>query len=193
MRKGKTQDEPIDLDKVHQTSQPETEYWVKELGLSKHDEQVLSSGEWLNDQLIQAAMTLLRKQFPDQNGLQSTQILARNLQWLSSNTDFVQILHISQSHWVCASNIFSSPEVCDLYDSMPPVYSSTLTSQVAAMMKCQSPCFKLRHIDVQHQSSIRKIEKSSLYVAARVARSTFISLVDRLYAVWNVIFDDVKR
>ena len=134
------------------TRHPSLKLKVKELGLSKHDEQVLSSGEWLNDQLIQAAMTLLRKQFPDQNGLQSTQILARNLQWLSSNTDFVQISYISQSHWVCASNIFSSPEVCDLYDSMPPVYSSTLTSQVAAIMKCQSPCFKLRHIDVQHQS-----------------------------------------
>ena len=83
--------------------------------------QVLTSGEWLNDILIQAAMTLLKKQFPDQNGLQSTQILAKNLQWQSSNSDFVQILHVSQSHWVCSSNIFSSPEVCDLYNGMPPV------------------------------------------------------------------------
>ena len=74
---------------------------------------------------------------------------------LSSNSHFVQILHISQSHWVCASNFFPSPEVCDLNDSMPPVYTSTLTSQVAAIMKCQSPSFKLRHIDVQHQSGAR--------------------------------------
>ena len=47
--------------------------------------------------------------------------------------------------------------------------------------------------ETAYSCSIRKIEKPSLYVAARVARSTFISLVDRLYAVWNVIFDDVKR
>ena len=47
--------------------------------------------------------------------------------------------------------------------------------------------------ETAYSCSIRKIEKPSLYAAARVARSTFISLVDRSYAVWNAIFDDVKR
>ena len=95
-------------------------------------------------------MTLIKKQFPDQNGLQSTQILAKNLQWQSSNSDFVQILHVSQSHWVCSSNIFSSPEVCDLYSHLST--SAHLPVKLLQYMKCQSPSFKLRHIDVQHQS-----------------------------------------
>ena len=76
----------------------------------------------------------------------------KSLQRIFSGSQATQILHVSQSHWVCSSKIFPSPEVCDLYDSMPPVYTSTLTCQVAAIMKYQSPSFKLRHIDVQHQS-----------------------------------------
>ena len=51
--------------------------------------------------------------------------------------------------------------------------------------------------ETAYSCSFRKIEKGiekpSLYAAARVARSTSISLVDRSYAVWNAIFDDVKR
>ena len=37
------------------------------------------------------------------------------------------------------------------------------------------------------------LSKDSLYAAARVARSMSISLVDHLHAMWNAIFDDVKR
>lgn len=93
---------------------------------------------------IQAAVTLLKKQFPDQSyqrifsGNQATQTLLISMS-------------LSQSHWVCASNIFSSPEVCNIYDSMPPIYTSTLTCQVEHY-RCQSPSFNLRHINVQHQS-----------------------------------------
>ena len=48
------------------------------------------------------------------------------------------------------------------------------------------------YIETTHSCSFRKIEKPSLYMAARVARSTSILLVGRLHAVWNAIFDDIK-
>ena len=35
--------------------------------------------------------------------------------------------------------------------------------------------------------------KDSLYTAARVTRSTTILLVDRWHAMWNAIFNDIKR
>ena len=47
--------------------------------------------------------------------------------------------------------------------------------------------------ETAYSCSFRKIEKPSLYVAARVAQSMSISLVDRSHKVWNAIFDDVKR
>jgi len=132
--------------------QQEALYWIKPLGLMEEDRKRLVTGDWLSDNHISAALKLLKKQYPHQNGLQSTQLLAKKLQWQSSNTDFVQILHISANHWVCASNVFSPPGVCDIFDSMPATYSSTLIRQVAAMMKTPNPSFTLRYINVQMQT-----------------------------------------
>ena len=53
---------------------------------------------------------------------------------------------------MCISNIHSSPGVCDIYDSMPASKSSTLTKQVAAVMQCAEPSFKMRFVNVQMQS-----------------------------------------
>ena len=63
------------------------------------------------------------------------------------------------------------------------------------MTSCQLDCvfknaLETANSETAYSCSIRKIEKPSQYVAARVARSTFMSLVDRSYAVWNAIFDD---
>ena len=52
---------------------------------------------------------------------------------------------------MCVSNILSPPDACDVYDSLPPTFCSSVTTQVAAMLKCSSPQFTLRYIDVQHQ------------------------------------------
>ena len=38
-----------------------------------------------------AALKLLKKKYPQQNGLQSTQLLEKKLKWKSSNVDFVQV------------------------------------------------------------------------------------------------------
>ena len=135
----------IDLDKVKHLGQQVALYWIKPLGLKEEDRKHLVTGDWLSDNHISAVLKLLKKQYPHQNGLQSTQLLAKNLQWQASNTGFVQILHISANHWVCASNVFSPPGVCDVYDSMPATYSSTLIRQVAAMMKTLNPSFTLRY------------------------------------------------
>ena len=108
-------------------------------------------GHWLNDTHIMAASKLLKKKYPHQNGLQSTQLLAKKLEWKSSNVNFVQIIHISGNHWVCTSNMNSPPGVCDVYDSMAASNSPTLSRQVAAMMKCSEPALTLRYINVQMQ------------------------------------------
>ena len=81
-----------------------------------------------------------------------TQLLAKKLEWKSSNVNFIQIIHISGIHWVCTSNMNSPPGVCDVYDSMPASNSPTLSGQVAAMMKCSEPALTFRYINVQMQA-----------------------------------------
>ena len=106
-------------------------------------------GHWLNDTHIVAASKLLKKKYPHQNGLQSTQLLAKKLEWKSSNVNFVHIIHISGK--VCTSNMNSPPGVCDVYDSMTASNSPTLSRQVAAMMKCSEPA--LTHVQMQGGAS----------------------------------------
>ncbi len=146
------QKEVVELEKVAQTKQAETVYWVQSLGLSEEHRRKLIGGDWLDDVHIYAASTLLKKQYPHQNGLQYTQGLVKNLYWQCSNVDFIQILHVSGNHWVCASNSLSPPGVCDVYDSMPSSHSSVLARQVAAMMKSQASSFRLRQVNVQMQN-----------------------------------------
>lgn len=128
------------------------DYWVKSLSLTGEDRKCLLAGGWLNDGHIFAGLTLLKKKYSKQNGLMSTQLLAKKLEWKSSNVDFIQVVHISGNHWVCASNKHSSPGVCDVYDSMPASLSPTLSRQLAVMMKYHKPSFTVRFISVQMQS-----------------------------------------
>lgn len=95
---------------------------------------------------------LLRKQFPAQNGLQDTLELSKKLQWRSSSTDFVQIIHVSQNHWVCVSNCLTPPGVVEVYDSLPATFNATLLKQIAAIVRCEGEKFSVRIVDVQHQS-----------------------------------------
>ena len=127
-------------------------YWVQSLELTEADRKILVGGHWLTDNHIFAAMKLLKEKYPQQNGLASTQLLAKKLLWKSSNTDFVQIVHVSGNHWVCVSNKHCAPGVCDIYDSMPASNSPTLIRQVAAILKCTDPSFKMRYSNVQMQA-----------------------------------------
>ena len=46
----------------------------------------------------------------------------------------------------------SPPGVCDAYDSMVSCLSPTLSRQIAVIMRCPEPYFKVRFINVQRQS-----------------------------------------
>ena len=72
----------------------------------------------------------------------------------SSWENFVQILNVSRSHWICASNMYCLPSVVDVYDSIPAyslgVYS--LYKQLAAIMRYDGSELVVRFVDVQRQS-----------------------------------------
>ena len=99
-----------------------------------------------------AVNTLLKQQYPGQNGLQDTAVLSQHLEWESSNSNFVQILHVKPNHWVCASNVLSTPDTVEVFDSLPATFNSTLTTQVAAMLHSSLLKFTLHYIEVQHQN-----------------------------------------
>jgi hypothetical protein len=111
------------------TEQSQTYDWLPDLYLSHHEKSILQSDEWLNNAIIYAAQLLLRNQtkgeiFGWQSPLCS---IAQSFQFkhISSKSKFVQILHVSNCHWVTTSNIDTrngipySNSIC-IYDSGRP-------------------------------------------------------------------------
>ncbi len=127
-------------------------YWIETLLLFKTDKENLQNGGWLSDAHVYAASKLLKNQYPTQNGLLSPLPLYHNLVWKSSNTDFIQIINVCGHHWVCASNIGCPPNSCCVYDSLYPNYSTSLTNQLAAIMKTPEDSFVVKYMNVQQQA-----------------------------------------
>ena len=141
---------PIDLDLLE--TPPGAPVWVTELKLHMSDKDRIEDGDWLQHQHISAAQSLLRKQFPSQTGLQDTIVLAQKLSWNSRVEDFIQIVNISNNHWVCVTNINCPPDTIDVYDSMYATPSKTLLLQVGVIVRCQQDTFTVRMIDMQRQN-----------------------------------------
>lgn len=78
--------------------------WIKELNLLNSDRQsVLETKQPLNDRVINAAQTLLKKQYTEAQGLNNTIDVAAGKIFLTSEkkSNVVQILHDSaKNHWI---------------------------------------------------------------------------------------------
>ena len=73
--------------------------------LDEHDYDIISSPDgWLDCKIIQAAQICIKKVNPLIEGFQRPTLgRVRNFDVMTS--DFVQILHTGNSHWVCISSI----------------------------------------------------------------------------------------
>ena len=89
----------------------------------------------------------MKRQFPDQKGLQDTVVLEGALAWDDVPQRFTQIVFDrSRKHWVCVSNTFTDG-IVEIYDGLPTktlAVSKSVMRQVATIMKTQENSFKLR-------------------------------------------------
>ena len=132
---------------------PEFTSWVDNLGLSVADERVLLDGKWLTATHISAANTLLKSQFPSQNGLHDTCVLKQRGVWMSHSDGLVQIVHISAGHWACLSNKFSSEGNVELFDSLhtAPEEGDTIITQACSIVRTQMPSLTINVMNVGRQ------------------------------------------
>lgn len=110
--------------------------------------------KWLTDKHVRAVNSLLSSQFPTLNGLQDPlQVAIPDKPYESASNNFIQVINITNSHWVCASNVICPPGVVEVYDSKPnfSIGSSALHEQVAKILKTSENSFQLNHVDVQRQ------------------------------------------
>ena len=84
----------------------------------------LVDGHWLSCDVINHVQSLLKKQFPQQNGLQSTNVLKEGKKWKSVPEQFVQIINDS-SHWICTLNRNCRSGEVEISDSLMQTEIST--------------------------------------------------------------------
>ncbi len=114
---------------------------------------MIEDGKWLTDSHVNAFSKLVLKAFPKQNGFQNTLILSQFQNFNYSSQEFVQILNVSNSHWICVSNIFCPQDVVEVYDSLPFLSKNSwcVFKQVAKILKTQANSFEISYVDVQRQ------------------------------------------
>lgn len=91
--------------------------WTQHDGivLSEHGKVQLCSGKWLSDKHVIFAQSLLKKQFPQVNGLKSTLLLHKTQDKIKEG---VQIIHSQGNHWIVASILGCSGSVVKIFDSL---------------------------------------------------------------------------
>ena len=94
--------------------------WITCCGfiLTTQERNNLVNGGELSDRIINAAYAVLKKQFPDIGGLQSTLLQQKNCK-LTNSVDAVQIIHLSgRNHWAVISTIGCDTKMVNYYDSI---------------------------------------------------------------------------
>ena len=132
--------------------------WLSSLGLYQHDKDVLCSQQWLNDGIIHAAQTILKRENNNFHGLQSPQC-GRALTFKAlSREKYVQVLHVSNSHWITVSNvnILNAPEFDSVfvYDSMLPTkVDMNIKKQVCSLAKHSCSTLNFNIVNVMAQTN----------------------------------------
>ena len=72
---------------------------------------------WLNQKLINVGQKMLQAKFPDTEGLNDVGCSDTPTNSGKATTNFVQILNVDRSHWVCVSTKFCPPSTVNVFDS----------------------------------------------------------------------------
>ena len=107
---------------------------------------------WLSRRLINAGQMLLKKKFPKVGGLHDVGKMQTGT-FEQEHSEFVQVLHCYESHWVLATNKNCKEKQIIIYDSNRSGDVSLDTKEaIASMIKISHPYFYLTFPDVQQQT-----------------------------------------
>ena len=147
---------PIDLTEQTTSIYLNQEKWKICCGihLTQEDKNILlSSDEWLNDNIVNASQFMLKQQHPVVGGLQST-TLAKSFAMEPQTGEFVQILNINDNHWIAVSTIGCQPSTINVYDSLHGYLPKHEQKVVADIMMSPYPTIQVNYIGMQWQSGI---------------------------------------
>lgn len=149
---GAKHDEVLELSSEDDDAFNSDNVWLKTatVVLTTEDKRVLTSGEWLNDRHIQAALTLMKE---DQDllpvdGLQDP-LLGENLSFQVCGSEMVQILHSGSSHWITINTVGSNHPQVFVYDSLYTSLPFKTKEQICSLICCNEGEITLKYANVQ--------------------------------------------
>ena len=119
--------------------------------LSMADKAILEGSNWLTDDIVNAAQTMLAEQFSIMTGFQNTNA-GMTMTFAIEPDEFIQILHDGGGHWVMISTIGTKHPEVRMYDSLYCSLSSALKHQIAALLATKEKKISVHFMDVQMQA-----------------------------------------
>ena len=118
-KKRKVADVPTILpDADEDTSSEEWVRFGKGLVLTVADKEHILAGGKLDDRHIDVAQNLLKQQFSEVGGLQSTLLQAKPRKQCEQNKKMIQIVHSRGDHWIVAATTLAADDRVLVYDSV---------------------------------------------------------------------------
>ena len=169
-------------DTANELSAQKENCWVKvgTVNLTFDDQDALKnrSHKWLNDNHITAAQNLLKSQHPHINGLQPPVLQITQTFEVHCSKPFVQILNMSQNHWITVSTIGCAPGIVKVYDSMHLRLPSSLKQIIADLMFHKGRNIKVQYINMQNQIGLNDCGLFAIASAAAICHDIDPSKVD---------------
>ena len=146
----------IDIDTCATITPPPKRPWIQNelITLYESEKDIIESGDWLTDTIIDAAQKVLAAQFKAQFGDAGFQCvgLGSTFAFEVESDKFVQILHNGHNHWLTISSVGTTPGQILVYDSMYPSAGQATKQQIACLMRVSEPNLTLTFADVQMQA-----------------------------------------
>ena len=136
---------------------------------NKHKTILLSSDEWLDDDVINAVQFLLKQKYKI-NGFQAT-LLSESLTMEPQRGAFIQVLIVRKSHWITVSTIDCPPSTINIYDSLHEMLPEKIKNLIADLMQSQHQTITVNYMNVQRQSNNGNCGPFALAYAASLCES----------------------
>ena len=135
------------------SSDTSADTWIKgplySLNCSDRDI-ILSPTGWFNDSIITAAQSLMLQDFPHMSGLQPS-TLQETLSFDVPRSEFVQILHVRNSHWCVVSSVGCEAGVVNVYDTFYRSVTDATVNVMASLVFSSASTLTFRMMDVMRQ------------------------------------------
>lgn len=129
----------------------------------------ITQGDKLSDREIDFSQYLLKCQFPQLKGLQSTLLQSKKPKYNSVGNNQIQILHSRSDHWTVASNVGAGRNVVHVYDSAFSTLDKNTEQVVLNLFRRGNTEIIVEMIKVQQQTGGRDCGLFAIAVGTALA------------------------